>query len=193
MKIILASASPQRVELLSRFVPGARVVASRVNEQGVGPPEARVLALAREKALSVAKHEEGIIIGADTLVLSDGEVLGKPRSRVHAKGMLERLSGREHNVLTGLYILKTATQEDREACVETIVRFRQLDDAEIEAYLETKEYLDKAGAYAIQGKAALFIDEIRGDFFNVVGLPLCRLSCLLKELGVTLLRSGLPP
>lgn len=193
MKIILASASPQRVELLSRLVPGVRIVASRVNEQGVGPPKARVLALAQKKALAVAKHEEGIIIGADTLVLIDGQVLGKPRSRAHAKGMLERLSGREHVVLTGLYILKTVTREDREACVETIVRFRQLDDAEIEVYLETEEYVDKAGAYAIQGKAALFIEEIRGDFFNVVGLPLCRLSCLLKELGVTLLRSGFTP
>lgn len=193
MKIILASASPQRVELLSRFVPDVRVVASRVNEQGVGLPKARVLALAQKKVLAVAKHEEGIIIGADTLVLIDGQILGKPRARAHAKGMLERLSGREHVVLTGLYVLKTVTREDREACVETIVRFRQLDDAEIEAYLETEEYVDKAGAYAIQGKAALFIEEIRGDFFNVVGLPLCRLSCLLKELGVTLLHSGFTP
>ena len=193
MKIILASASPRRVELLSRFVPDLRVVPSYVEEQETGPPEARVVALARKKVLAVAKHEQGLIIGADTLVLVDGEILGKPDSREHARRMLKRLSGREHIVLTGLYLLKTATQEEREACEETVVRFRPLDDAEIEAYLETEEYRDKAGAYAIQGKAALFIDEIRGDFFNVVGLPLGRLSILLKALGAPLLRSGVTP
>jgi septum formation protein len=189
VKIILASASPRRVELLSRFVTDLRVVPSEVDEQEVGSPKARVLSLARKKVLEVAKHEEGIIIGADTLVLIDGEALGKPRSREHAKAMLKRLSGREHVVLTGLYVLKTVTHEDREACEETVVRFRWLDDAEVEAYLETEEYLGKAGAYAIQGRAGLFIEEIRGDFSNVVGLPLCRLSCLLKEFGATLLRS----
>ena len=193
MRIILASASPRRVELLSRFVPDLRVVPSHVEEQGTGPPQARVLALARKKVLAVAQREEGLIIGADTLVLVDGESLGKPDSREHAKRTLTRLSGREHSVLTGLYLLKTATQEDLEACEETTVRFHPLDDAEIEAYLETEEYRDKAGAYAIQGKAALFIDEIRGDFFNVVGLPLGRLSILLKALGVTLLCSGVTP
>jgi septum formation protein len=179
--------------LLSQLALNVIWVPSRVDEEGGGTPEERVLARARKKALAVAAHQEGIVIGADTLIVLDKKVLGKPSSRAHAKRMLQQLSGREHRVLTGLYVLITMSGNHEEACEETLVRFRNLEDEEIEAYLETGEYIDKAGSYAIQGKAALFVEAIRGDFFNVVGLPLCRLALLLKELGVGLLNPGCVP
>ena len=143
-----------------------------------------MLTLARAKACEVAKRQKGIIIGADTLVVLDGDVLGKPSSRNDAKRMLARLSDREHTVLTGLYVLSTKSGEHREAVERTLVHFRALSDEQIEAYLDSGEYVDKAGAYAIQGRAGVFVERICGDFFNVMGLPICRLYLLLKALGV---------
>lgn len=183
MKIVLASASPRRVELLSRITPDFIAVPSDIEEEAAGSPEEQVLTLARAKAHKVARRHEGIIIGADTLVVLDEEILGKPRSRGEAGAMLTRLSGREHTVLTGLYVLSTKSGEQRQACERTTVCFRPLDEEEIDAYLATGEYADKAGAYAIQGRAAPFVERICGDFFNVMGLPLCRLYLLLKEMG----------
>ena len=136
--------------------------------------------------MSVAEVNQGIIIGADTLVSLDEHVLGKPHSRSDAREMLVLLSGKEHLVLTGLCILDTQTDESAEAVEETFVRFRELSEQEIDSYLDTGEWEDKAGAYAIQGRGALFVEAISGDYFNVMGLPLCRLGLLLKELGVEL-------
>jgi len=188
LKLILASASARRRELLNRITSDFIAVTSEITEQVTGNPEHRVYSLARAKVHAVAKHESGIIIGADTLVVLEDEILGKPCSYNEAKYMLKRLSKRRHTVVTGLYILATESGEYRKACERTDVYFRTLTETEIEAYLESGEYVDKAGAYAIQGRASLFIERINGDYFNVMGLPLCRLYLLLRDMGVDLLR-----
>lgn len=183
--IVLASGSLRRIELLkkitSRFIP----IASKIDEKANGTPEEQVISVARDKARQVATEHEGIIIGADTIVVVDDEILGKPNSREQARGMLTKLSAREHTVITGLYILSTKTKQHRQACEKTKVHLCALAKDQIEAYLDTGEYVDKAGAYAIQGQGALFIDRICGDFFNVMGLPVCKLYLLLREMGVS--------
>jgi septum formation protein len=185
-RVVLASGSPRRIELFSRITSDFVVVPSRVEETASGPPEKRVIALACAKAHEVAAREKGIVVAADTLVVLDGDALGKPRSREEARSMLARLSGREHTVLTGLYVIAADRKRELEACERTAVCFRRLDPTEIEAYLDTGEYHDKAGSYAIQGKGALLVEGIFGDFWNVMGLPLTRLYLLLRELGVPL-------
>ena len=184
MSLILASNSPRRRELLARLTSDFVVVPSRIDETGVGAPADRVVEVARAKALAVGRTERGVIIGADTIVVVDGEILGKPETRDQAKEMLRRLSGRPHAVLTGLCVWNTETGAEHTHCEETRVTFRTVDDEEIEAYLDTGEYHDKAGAYAIQGVAAKFISGIDGDYTNVMGFPLCRLTLLLREVGV---------
>lgn len=184
--LVLASTSPRRIELLSRITTDFITVPSKIEEKASGTPEEQVLALARKKACEVASRQEGIIIGADTLVVLDGDILGKPRSREDGRVTLKRLSDREHTVLTGLYVLSTKSGEHLEAIERTAVSFRFLSKEEIEAYLDTGEYQDKAGAYAIQGRAGLFVERINGDFFNVMGLPLCQLYLLLIQMGVDL-------
>lgn len=160
------------------------MVPSVAEEPTCGDPRERVLKGARAKAHEVSARHQGVIIAADTLVIVDGAVLGKPKSRDDAKRMLETLSGREHSVLTGLCVISTKSGEERSAVEETLVWFRELGTDEIEGYLASGEPEDKAGAYAIQGRAALFVERICGDFYNVVGLPLCRLGFLLREVGV---------
>jgi septum formation protein len=186
MRLILASNSPRRKELLARLTPDFSVVPGGVDERSSGTPTARVVAVARAKARAVGRAERGVILGADTIVVIDGEILGKPEMRDQAEAMLRRLSGRTHSVLTGLCVWNTETDAERTHCEETRVSFRPLDAEEIKAYLDTDEYRDKAGAYAIQGAAAKFIERIEGDYTNVVGLPLCRLTLLLREVGVRL-------
>jgi septum formation protein len=186
-QIILASASPRRIELLSKLTTRFIAIPSCIDEVANGSPEEQVIVIARDKVREVARHQEGIIIGADTVVELNGEIIGKPHTRDEAREMLMRLSGREHRVLTGLFLLSTVTGDSRQACETTLVRFRPLSEREIEAYLDSDEYADKAGAYAIQGRASVFVDRICGDFFNVMGLPLCRLVLLLRELGLDLL------
>lgn len=188
MRIVLASSSPRRIELLSRIRPDAVSVPSRTDEAAFDdlPPTSRVLALARAKAEHVARGEAGLVLGADTLVVLDGEALGKPETDEEARRMLVHLSGREHLVLTGLCLIRTDRGERREAVETTAVRFRALSRNEIDAYVATGEPRDKAGAYAIQGRAALFVDGITGDFYNVMGLPLARLAAMAREMGVAL-------
>ncbi len=186
MNLILASNSPRRRDLLARLTSNFVVRPSRIDEGGTGAPEERAVKAAEAKARAAGRTERGVIIGADTIVVVDGEVLGKPETRDRAEWMLRRLSGRCHSVLTGLCVLNTETGAERTHCEETRVTFRPLDDEEIEAYLDTGEYRDKAGAYAIQGAAAKFISGIDGDYANVIGLPLCRLALLLREVGVRL-------
>ena len=186
MSLILASSSPRRQELLARLTPDFIVVPSRIDESVSGTPAERVVATARAKARAVGRSERGVIIGADTIVVVGGDVLEKPSTRDRAEEMLRRLSGRHHFVLTGLCVWNTETGEERTHCEETRVTFRSLDDEEIGAYLNADEYRDKAGAYAIQGVAAKFISGIDGDYTNVMGLPLCRLTLLLREVGVRL-------
>jgi len=182
--LILASASPRRKELLARLTPDFIVVPSYAEEPKEGDAAERALGAARAKAHDVASRRRGIVIGADTVVVVQGEVLGKPSSRSEARKMLARLSGREHQVITGLCVVSTWTGEERVDVVETSVEFRELTADEIERYVESGEPDDKAGAYAIQGRGGLFVDRVCGDVYNVIGLPLSRLCVLLREVGV---------
>lgn len=186
MSLILASKSPRRQALLARITSNFTVIPSDAIETDSGPPRDRVLASARAKARAVGREHSGIILGADTLVVVDDHVLGKPRSRQQAAAMLQMLSGRDHHVLTGLYLWNTKRDIEREFCGRTEVQFRTISDSEIAWYLDSGEYCDKAGAYAIQGRAAVFIESINGEYTNVMGLPLCELGRLLREVGLTL-------
>jgi len=186
MTIILASKSPRRRDLLGRITDDFIVMPSDAEESQTGSPRERVMTSARAKARSVGQTHTGIILGADTMVVLDHHVLEKPRSRSDAKRMLHLLSGRAHRVLTGLYVWNTSTGEEREACAETEVRFRTIEEPEVAWYLDSGEYEDKAGGYAIQGRAAAFIEGIAGEYTNVMGLPLCVLSRLLREMGARL-------
>ena len=184
MTLVLASTSPRRRELLARLTSDFIVVPGEADETASGSPDAQAIGAALAKARSVASRNPGVIIGADTIVLLDGRILGKPRSKEEAREMLSQLSGRDHAVLTGLCVISTWTGEERSVCERTTVRFRRLPPDEIEAYLESGEYLGKAGAYGIQGRAGAFVTGIEGDYHNVMGLPLCRLVLLLREMGI---------
>ena len=190
MSIILASASPRRRELMQMLGVSDLKVVPAVGEEKADPglpPEELVKALAAHKAKEVAaKCAPGdIVIAADTIVWHSGRVYGKPHTEAEAAAMLRALSGDAHEVYTGVAVLRGDTlllETERSA-----VHFRTLSDAEIDAYIRTGEPMDKAGAYGIQGRASLFVEGIEGDFFNVVGLPLCRLGLMLDKLGVRLL------
>ena len=190
MAVILASASPRRRELLEMLgVRKLTVIPARGEERAPeGAPAAEAVeAISRAKALEVAEQCEpgDVIIAADTVVCVDGDILGKPRSEEEARGMLRRLSGRAHEVFTGVTVIYGGAVHC--AAERTEVRFRALSDEEIAAYVATGEPMDKAGAYGAQGKGSLFVEGITGDFFNVMGLPVCRLGLMLKEAGVELL------
>jgi septum formation protein len=167
-----------------------KVVSSKVRESkfNIKNPEKLVKTLALTKAREVARGvKEGLVIGADTIVVLEGKVLGKPKSREEAKIMLRGLSGKTHEVLTGLAVVDASSGKTTVDFVKTKVKFRELSQGEIDAYVATGEPLDKAGAYAIQEKAGLFVERINGCYFNVVGLPLAKLAEILKEYGVTLI------
>ena len=186
MHIILASQSPRRRELLERMGISQFDVIPAKGEERADPsltPEQLVEALSRQKAAEVAAaHPDALIIAADTVVAVDGAVLGKPRSREDAADMLKRLSGREHTVYSGLTVSwqgRSITQHEA-----TTVRFRPLTQADITHYISTGEPMDKAGAYGIQGYGCTLVEGISGDYYNVVGLPVCRLSQILSGFGV---------
>lgn len=187
MSVILASGSPRRRELLEMLkVKDMKIIPAQGEEiapDGAGPAEL-VQALALEKAREVAgKCDEGdVIIAADTIVWARGKALGKPQSRAEAISMLKGLSDTEHEVYTGIALISRGTEHCESE--RTKVRFRALSDAEIEDYVDTGEPMDKAGAYGAQGMGALFVKGIEGDFFNVMGLPLCRLGQMLRAQGI---------
>ncbi|MDT8419269.1 MAG: Maf family protein [Desulfuromonadales bacterium] len=189
--IILASASPRRKQLLEQIGLEFQVIPSRAEEFILEKesPEEHVIRLSLDKAHEVARRD-GVdgrwVIGSDTIVLCAGQILGKPADEQHAAEMLRMLSGREHRVLSGYAILDLKTGKQRAEAVSTNVRFRELTDREIARYIASGEPADKAGAYAIQGLGVCFVAEISGSYTNVVGLPLCRLTLALKELGVPL-------
>ena len=186
MKIVLASQSPRRRELLGKMGLEFTTKAPEIDETALSGLPARQLveALSREKALWAARQEdpEAIVIGSDTVVVRDGEILGKPASPAQAEEMLASLSGRSHEVCTGV----TVCQGDRVVSqVEvTQVTFRHLTPQEIARYVRTGEPMDKAGAYGIQGLGALLVEGIQGDYSAVVGLPVCRLARNLLDFGV---------
>jgi len=179
--VVLASSSPRRAALLRLLVPRFSVVPPAIPEEGVHRP-ADLLALAERKARAVAaRHPQALVVAADTGVFRDGRAFGKPRDLEEARAFLRALSGGWHTVVTGLVVLRDG--KTFEELVETRVLFRELADWEIAWYLGREEVLDKAGAYAIQGAAAAFVERIEGDFYNVVGLPLCALWRLLLAAG----------
>lgn len=180
-EIILASGSPRRKELLETAGLDFEIIVADIEEKipdGATPQEA-VKALALQKAQAVANsHRESIVIGADTVVVCDGKILGKPKDEKDAFNMLRMLSGRSHTVCTGVALIKG--DKIKNFCDETEVEFHTLSDKEIEAYVSTGEPMDKAGAYGIQGKGCVLVKRINGDYFNVVGLPVSRVC---KESG----------
>lgn len=187
-KIILASSSPRRREILNQAAIPFTVMPADVDEENAeltGAPEQKAEQLAFMKAMNVAeKMDKGLVVGADTIVVCGGEVFGKPVDRADARRMLEKLNGREHLVITGIAVLDAAVGTARIGHEVTEVRFAQLTDSEIETYIDSKEPFDKAGSYAVQGKGALMVEGISGCYTNVVGLPLRKLYCMLKEFGV---------
>jgi septum formation protein len=182
--LVLASSSPRRAEILRRSGWPFEAVAADIDETlraGEGAVE-YVERLACEKAEAVAEGRvSGLVLGADTTVVVAGQVLGKPVDDADARRMLEMLSGRWHDVLSGVALVRTETNEVLVAHELTRVRFAALTDAEIDWYVSTGEPADKAGAYAIQGHAALFIEEIEGDYWNIVGLPVRLVYKLMQE------------
>ena len=182
---VLASKSPRRKELLGNIGINAQIIPSNVDESPYKnlPPEQMVKELAMLKACDVARSLRGntVVIGADTCVCLGGKVFGKPQNMAEAEEMLRELSGKTHEVFTGycIYNCKDGTAVSRAEV--THVTFRVLTDSEIKAYVKTREPMDKAGAYGIQRRGALFIEKIEGDYFNVVGLPLCSLASALKS------------
>ncbi|MDR3562855.1 MAG: Maf family protein [Negativicutes bacterium] len=190
MAIILASASPRRQELLQQIGCKFTVKTSEIIEDNslALPPAELAISHAAAKAQDVAKTvaTDDIVIGADTIVVMDGQVYGKPADTADARRMLSMLAGRSHQVITGLAVV--SGHRLWKDCCSTVVNFRELSSPEIERYLASGEPMDKAGAYAIQGVGALLVEGIDGCYANVVGLPLVTLDKLLRrELGVSLL------
>jgi len=183
LPLVLASGSPRRKEILSTMGLQYIVDVSQVNEEADGSPQQMVLELSGRKAQAVArKHHDALVLAADTLVYGAGSVLGKPRDAEEAYAMLRALSGEWHDVFTGLTLINTRTGRCIQACECTRVHFVDLSDDEIHAYIDSKDPLDKAGAYGIQGQAGMFIDRIDGSYSNVVGLPMATLRKMLIEM-----------
>ncbi|MDO4542779.1 MAG: Maf family protein [Bacillota bacterium] len=185
-RLFLASSSPRRKEILENLGLRFTVRPADIDESLISGEDAAsyVLRMAVQKALAAAIDvDEGIIIGADTIVSLDEDILGKPEDSEEARKQLTELSGREHIVITGLGVVDKKSNRTVSAMVQTIVYFKELSEEEIEAYIQTGEPMDKAGSYGIQGKGAVFIRRIEGDYYNVVGLPVAKLYSLLTELG----------
>jgi len=188
--IILASASPRRKELLEKIGLRFKVEPSNYEENMHSALEPHELAqkISLKKAEAVAsKHKNAVVIAADTFIVFGGQILGKPHTEKEAREMLEAISGESHSVITGFSIIDTVTNKRLSKSVETKIHIRILTSAEIDAYVKSKEPLDKAGAYAIQGLGAVFVEKIEGDYFNVIGLPLSALTEALKEFGINIL------
>jgi septum formation protein len=183
MELILASQSPRRRELLGLFRLPFVIRVADIDETMDETASAydEVARVSREKALAVSRGEDDVVIAADTIVVCAGKVLGKPHSPEEAVQMLRLLSGRDHQVMTGMTVLRG---EKAISCTEvTDIHFRELSEKEIRAYVATGEPMDKAGAYGIQGGAALFAEKMVGDYYNVMGLPVCKLRQLLTEIA----------
>lgn len=183
MELILASQSPRRRELLGLFRLPFVIRVADIDEtmNPEIPPYDEVARVSREKALAVSSQADDVVIAADTIVVCEGKVLGKPHTPQEAAQMLRLLSGRDHQVMTGMTVVRG--QQIRSCTEVTDIHFRQLSEKEIAAYVATGEPMDKAGAYGIQGGAALFAEKMVGDYYNVMGLPVCKLHRMLSELA----------
>jgi len=188
-KIILASASPRRKEILSTTALSFSVHAGNYEEDlglSMKPRDlARFLSFKKAEAIATM-HKNAVIIAADTFIVFQDRLLGKPHTEKEAKKMLAMLNGRAHSVITGFTVLDSDSRKKASRSVETKVYFKKLTIKEINAYVRTGEPLDKAGAYAIQGLGSALIEKIEGDFLNVVGLPLSALCRTLKQFGITI-------
>lgn len=184
MNIILASASPRRKEILENANVKFDVVKSTINEVILDQelPSQVVMRLAFEKCMDIAsKNENDLVIGADTIVVLDDIILGKPKDKEDATSMIKKLSGKTHQVITGISLINLSVNKKIIDYVVSNVKFKDLSEEDIKDYIQTNESLDKAGAYGIQGYGAILVEEIQGDYFNIVGLPISRLSDLLKK------------
>ncbi len=191
VKLILASGSPRRIELLKMLGCNFEIIPSKIEEKidsNLSPIE-NVKNLSRLKAIDVASRvSSGIIIAADTDNVLKGEILGKPKNKKEAREMLRKTSGKIQQVITGITVMNVKSKKILQDAVTTKVKFRKLNKDLINKYLNCGENLmDKAGAYAIQGKGALLIESINGDYFNIVGLPLNALNQLLEKFGISLI------
>ena len=206
-ELILGSRSPRRQELLQRMGLRFRILSAEIDETKyeTEDPEASVRRICEAKARAVAELLAGqapraqrqLVLSSDTIVVLDGRIMGKPRGEEEAKAMLRALSGREHAVLTAFTLLpcdaglpggNAVPGDCLTRCEKTFVRFRSLSEDEIAAYAATGEPMDKAGAYGIQGRGAMLVEGIRGDYFTVMGLPVCRLYEALKSFGIDALK-----
>lgn len=190
-EIVLASASPRRKELLRQLIgDNFKIVPGSYHEkpQPEMEPIDLIIHNSREKAREIASViSSGIVIAADTVVLCDEKILGKPHTEDKAREMLRQISGKKVHVITGLTVMDIDGNRQTSTSETTDVMIKQMSDAEIEAYVKTAEPIDKAGAFAIQGKGAIIVERIEGDYFNVVGLPLFRLNKILREFGIDVL------
>lgn len=190
--IILASSSPRRKDLLKQIKLPFEIIPSEIEEdisKLIGNPSEKAEQLAYQKASDVAKKvHKGIVLGADTIVVIDDAILGKPKDSEDAFQMLKKLSGKEHEVITGICLIDLDNDTELIQHETTIVQFAELDDEKIRAYIKSGEAFDKAGSYAAQGVGAIFVKAIKGCYSNVVGLPLTRLSNMLEMLQETVIR-----
>ena len=184
--LILASASPRRQELLRAMGLKFKTVPAYVNENYLAgeSPRQHVKRLSNDKAMVIAKkYPEAWVLGADTIVVIDGLVLGKPKNEFQAREMLQKLSGREHKVFTGFTIARLAAEIYQTKVIQSAVQFKTISPKEMKWYVACDEPYDKAGGYAVQGKGACFIKSIRGSYTNVIGLPLCEVLEAFNKLG----------
>jgi septum formation protein len=188
---ILASASPRRQELLRQVGLKFKIMPAHVNEEHLPQesPRQHVHRLAGNKAMAIAgKYPDAWVLGADTIVVIDDRILGKPKGKAQAKEMLQTLSGREHKVFTGFTIAHVAAKISKTKVIRSAVRFKNISAEELTWYIGCAEPYDKAGGYAVQGKGAFFIKSIRGSYTNVIGLPLSEVLEELKNLGAIYFR-----
>ena len=185
-KFILASASPRRQELLRSVGLTFQIIPAHVNENYLAgeSPRQHVQRLSIDKAIVIAKkYPEAWVLGADTIVVIDGMILGKPKNNHQARKMLQKLSGREHKVFTGFTIAHVAAKIYKTKVIQSAVQFKTISPKEMEWYIASDEPYDKAGGYAVQGQGACFIRSIRGSYTNVIGLPLCEVLEEFKYFG----------
>lgn len=190
LKLVLASSSPRREEILSALDLKFTVVPSKLDESKFedDDPAKMVMRLAEEKAKSVSELvEDALVIAADTAVISENEILGKPKNKFEARSMLKRLQGKQHQVITALAVMNSQNGESYIEKNITDVTMAALSEEEIKSYVETGEPLDKAGSYAIQGLGSLFIEEIKGSYYSVMGLPVHQLAKLLDRFNYGIL------
>lgn len=186
--MILASKSPRRKEILEKIGFNIKVVVSETEEKsGLKTLEEQIKEISYKKVIEVAKkNKKEYVVGADTLVVLGTEVLGKPKSKEEARIMLKKLSGKQHQVLTAFTFLNIDKNIEITECVKSEVYFKEITDEEIEWYLDKNEYIDKAGAYGIQGKAAIFVEKIKGDYYSIMGFPIEKFIDCLNKIGISL-------